>query len=48
MSVFKCEAKKLKRRMVMFFDFCQNNSYGYFVVDEKVCHRLFIEADNED
>lgn len=32
----------------MFFDFGQNNSYGYFVVDEKVCHRLFIEADNED
>lgn len=32
----------------MFYNFDQNNSYGYFVVDEKVCHRLLIEADNEE
>lgn len=32
----------------MFYEFQQNNSYGYFVVDDKVCHRLFIEAENEN
>lgn len=31
-----------------FFEFTQNNSGGMFVVDEKICHRLFIEADNEE
>ena len=32
----------------MFYEFTQNNSGGTFVVDDKVCHRLFVEADNED
>ena len=27
-----------------FYEFCQNNSGGFFKVDDKVCHRLFIEA----
>ncbi len=27
-----------------FYEFCQNNSGGSFEVNEKVCHRLFIEA----
>ena len=27
-----------------FYEFCQNNSGGFFMVDDKVCHRLFIEA----
>lgn len=31
----------------MFYLFKQNNSYGYFDVDDKVCHRLVIEAENE-
>ena len=31
----------------MFFEFDQNNSYGKFDVDDKVCHRLFIEAESE-
>jgi len=31
----------------MFYEFDQNNSGGHFHVDDKVCHRLFIEADNE-
>jgi len=30
-----------------FFEFSQNNSGGSFVVDDKVCHRLFIEAEDE-
>lgn len=29
----------------MFFEISQNNSGGSFHVDDKVCHRLFIEAD---
>lgn len=29
----------------MFYEISQNNSGGYFNVDDKVCHRLFIEAD---
>ena len=29
----------------MFYEIRQNNSGGYFNVDDKVCHRLFIEAD---
>ena len=31
----------------MFYEFQQNNSGGYFVENDKVCHRLFIEADSE-
>lgn len=30
-----------------FYEFSQNNSGGSFHVDDKVCHRLFIEADNK-
>lgn len=29
-----------------FYKFTQNNSGGYFVVDDNVCYRLFIEANN--
>lgn len=29
-----------------FYEFNQNNSGGVFEVDDKVCHRLFIEANN--
>lgn len=27
-----------------FYEFSQNNSGGHFMVDDRVCHRLFIEA----
>lgn len=30
----------------MFYEFDQNNSGGYFVEDNTLCHRLFIEADS--
>lgn len=32
----------------MFFEFNQNNSGGSFDVNDKVCHRLFIEASSHD
>lgn len=32
----------------MFYSFDQNNSGGYFDVDDKVCHRIYIEADSEE
>lgn len=32
----------------MFYQFNQNNSFGRFEVDDKVCHRLFIEADSSE
>lgn len=32
----------------MFYEFDQNNSGGSFVVNDEVCHRLFIEADSEE
>lgn len=32
----------------MFYQFDQNNFFGYFEVDDKVCHRLFIEADSAE
>lgn len=32
----------------MFYEFSQNNSGGYHVVDDKLCNRLFIEADSRD
>lgn len=32
----------------MFYSIDQNNSGGYFDVDENLCHRLIIEADSED
>ena len=31
----------------MFYEFDQNNSGGHFTVNDKVCHRLFIEAEIE-
>lgn len=31
-----------------FYELCQNNSGGSFHVDDKVCHRLFIEASSDD
>lgn len=31
-----------------FFEFSQNNSGGSFDVNDKVCHRMFIEADSCD
>lgn len=31
-----------------WYCFDQNNSGGYFDVDDKVCHRLFIEAESFD
>lgn len=30
----------------MFYEFTQNNSHGYFEVDDKVCYKLLIEADD--
>lgn len=32
----------------MFYEFLQNDSGGRFDVDERVCHRLFIEANSDD
>lgn len=32
----------------MFFEFNQNNSFGRFDVDDKVCNKLIIEAKNEE
>lgn len=32
----------------MFYQFDQNNSGGFFITNEKVCHNLFIEADSVD
>ncbi|MCA0117412.1 hypothetical protein [Bacillus sp. RSS_NA_20] len=29
-----------------FYEYTQNNSGGHFEVNDKVCHRLFIEAEN--
>lgn len=31
-----------------FYEFNQNNSGGHFDVDENVCHRVVIQAENED
>jgi len=31
---------------MQWFEFLQNNSYGVFKVDDKVCHDVFIEAKN--
>lgn len=35
-------------RNLKWFEFKQNNSGGYFKVDDKVCNRLFIEAEDFD
>jgi hypothetical protein len=32
--------------MSKFYKFSQNNSGGSFDVDDKLCHRIFIEADS--
>ena len=31
-----------------FYEYNQNNSGGHFDVDDKVCHRLFIEAESKE
>lgn len=31
-----------------FYEFSQNNSGGTFVVDDKLCHRLYIEAETKN
>lgn len=36
-----------RKEFDMFYKFDQNNSYGRFDVNDKVCQGLFIEADNE-
>ena len=36
----------LREVETQFYEFAQNNSGGSFDVDDKVCHRLFIEAVN--
>ena len=35
-------------RNLKWFEFNQNNSGGSFIVNDKVCHRLFIEAKSFD
>lgn len=37
-----------KATNLKWYEFSQNNSGGYFNVDDKVCHRLFIEAYDYD
>ena len=34
--------------MKKFFEFSQNNSGGSFTTNERVCHRVFIEADDHE
>jgi hypothetical protein len=34
-------------KSMKWFEFSQNNSGGSFDVDDNVCHRLFIEAEDE-
>jgi hypothetical protein len=31
-----------------FYEWSQNNSGGTFYTDDKICHQIFIEADNYD
>lgn len=38
---------KEKIKTLKFYEYTQNNSGGSFVTDEKLCHRLFIEAYTE-
>ncbi len=40
--------RRLKKREMKtkFYEFSQNNSGGGFDTDDKLCHRLFIEADS--
>ena len=32
----------------MFYSFDQNNSGGFFIINDKVCHRILIEADTKE
>ena len=43
---YKAPKIKVKETTGKFFEFNQNNSGGEFVVDGKLCHRLFIEANS--
>jgi len=40
--------KREENYTMAFYNYDQNNSGGYFEVNEKVCHRLFIEADSRE
>ena len=38
---------KEKEKELKFYEYSQNNTGGSFVTDDKLCHRLFIEAYSE-
>jgi hypothetical protein len=40
--------KKKEKKQSQFYEISQNNSGGSHVVDDKLCHRLFIEADSPE
>jgi hypothetical protein len=33
---------------MMFYTFRQNNSYGYFQIDDDICEYVIVEAENSD
>jgi hypothetical protein len=45
---YKAPKIKVKETTGKFYEFNQNNSGGEFVVDGKICHRLFIEANTPE
>lgn len=42
----KSNMKRKNKSNMKWYEFTQNNSGGNFLVNEKVCHRLFIEAED--
>jgi hypothetical protein len=42
------EKSAIKAKSTEFYEITQNNSGGSFITDDKLCHRLYIEAVSED
>jgi hypothetical protein len=40
--------KSTKKGTLKFYEYTQNNSGGRFEVDKKICHRVIIQAHNEE
>lgn len=41
-------ARKKEEASLKFYEYSQNNTGGSFITDDKLCHRLYIEANSSD
>lgn len=45
-EIIRLTKQSLEMKKLNWYEFTQNNSGGYFDVDDQVCHRVYIEAED--